>query len=542
MTMAAPPAGLVYVSVWAADWSAGGTAPFGLSVLEVDRYLASISPSRGGNTGATSTVITGLGLEPGLDLELRDGPTALRRFSTTFVSSQQAQVILDLAGLAPQTADVVAIWPDDGERALTDAFEIVGQGSSPLVITLEHPSLVRSNRPAMASLVVRNTGMVDMPAPLVQIATDPPVPVRLDGELEWQSGALTLLATDDATAPASRLAPDSFNSYPIEFVVDAVGVELGWSVSIVDGLDETIDWSAREASFRPQGTTDAIWQRLWPVLTSRLGTTWGDYRTALHEAADHLHSLGRAAHVPSRLIALIWNEILGAQGVPSLATVDDAVCPAPEVPLVFTRRYPNAMASHFRIGPFGYGWTHTYDLSLSADADFVAITSPAARRGFAKSGDSWRPASPAESGRLMESGVGWKLVERDGTVWEFTTAGVLSAVVGRHGNRVDLGYDGLGRLETIAHSSGDSFTLAYDTNGRVETLTDHAGRDTTYTYDPAGEHLMTVTAPGGVITSYTYEPATGSAQRPCPGDRHRSRAARHHVRLGQHRSPRLHRP
>src|SRR5262249_43056036 len=61
------------------------------------------------------------------------------------------------------------------------------------------------------------------------------------------------------------------------------------------------------------------------------------------------------------------------------------------------------------------------------------------------------------------------------------------------------------------HSNGDALMIAYNAQGRVSRVTDPGGRAVDYAYDATGEHLVSVTRPGGVA-QYTYLTGQGLAR------------------------------
>jgi RHS repeat-associated protein len=68
------------------------------------------------------------------------------------------------------------------------------------------------------------------------------------------------------------------------------------------------------------------------------------------------------------------------------------------------------------------------------------------------------------------------------------------------------GYTG-GRLASLTHSNGASMLLSYNAQGRLSQVTDPDGHVATYAYDASGEHLLSVTTPGGTV-QYTYTSET----------------------------------
>ncbi len=518
LLVANPPPGPLYLSVWSADWAHGGTSAFQLEAQAVGRYLAAVTPDEGGSAGSVTCQVEGLGFEPGVVVQLRQGAAVLRSAAPFSASGQLLGVTLPLGGLAAQTADLAVVWPDLGEAVLPGAFTVVAGGAALLDAELVIPDQARDSRPYTMVLQYENVGTVDMPAPLLVVTSDENLAMRLDPRAPWVRGPVQVLAVDRVTpGAAGTLSPGRRHSVPISFVAEgANGQQLGFAISVLGsgGAATAVDWDAQEAGFRPDGVVDDAWDRMWPLLTSEVGATWGDYHATLVEAADHLAGLGRFVHDPAALLGLVWGHVLGVKDLGSQAMALDASCPAPGLPLAFARSYPASLTSRLRVGPFGRGWTDLYfDVRASVDGSGAVdlVSNGGSVRRFLRRADGSYVANPGDGGRLVVAGGLYRLVEADGTVLAFAATGELAAISDRFGNSLTLGYDGEGRLETVSHSSGDALTLSHDpVTGRVSQLEDPAGSITTYAYDPAGEHLLEVIAPGNRVTTYAYNGVTGS--------------------------------
>ncbi len=194
---------------------------------------------------------------------------------------------------------------------------------------------------------------------------------------------------------------------------------------------------------------------------------------------------------------------------PQSSSVIDAYCTAPGIPLVFGRSYPGEPSSYQ--GPFGYGWTHSFDLRLQQFEDghigigggdqYDLVLYPEEDGTYA--GERGYPT-------LVMNGDGSAtLTALEGSITRFRTDGLPGSTEDLNGNTVSFVYDSSSRLIRIQHSSGDRFTLEYAPSGRISHLVDHEGRDTVYTYDPTGTLLLSVTRHDGNTTHYTYQEQEG---------------------------------
>lgn len=169
--------------------------------------------------------------------------------------------------------------------------------------------------------------------------------------------------------------------------------------------------------------------------------------------------------------------------------------------LLLSRTYNSLLAASN--GPFGFGWTHSYNLSLRDNGNSVAyVDANGGNYTFPVQGGSY--GSPAGLDMsLAKSSSGFTLLNPHGMQWTFNLAGALQSIADRYGNKVQFTYDSSKRLAQAADSLGRPLTFAYDSNGHITSVQDFSGRRTAYTYDSAG-HLASSTDPAGNKTTYAY--------------------------------------
>ena len=85
----------------------------------------------------------------------------------------------DLAGTEPGLYDLRAIWPDEGEATLANAYEVVDGWEGDVFARLRVPPVVRPHRNNTLQIEYGNDGGNDMPAPLLYLTATPEVPMRL---------------------------------------------------------------------------------------------------------------------------------------------------------------------------------------------------------------------------------------------------------------------------------------------------------------------------------------------------------------------------
>jgi RHS repeat-associated protein len=123
---------------------------------------------------------------------------------------------------------------------------------------------------------------------------------------------------------------------------------------------------------------------------------------------------------------------------------------------------------------------------------------------------------PGSAVVLTASGTTYTYTGKDRTVRTFVpaTAGARSRSIASfahpNGTSVGFGYDGSGKLSTVANNLGRTLTLAYS-GPHVSTVTDDTGRSVAFTYD-AANNLTSATDPLQFVTSFAYDGASRLTQ------------------------------
>ena len=508
-------AGTHYFTVYGWD-IAGDVGQFTITARTVERYLSDVRPHAVGNVGSSSVVLQGVGLTDGMSVELRrPGLPPVATQDVVLLSSQQASALFDLTGAAPGSYDVTISWPDASTEILPGALEIQSGGvGSQLEATLRGPEFVRSNRTFVLWLEYANAGDADMVAPHLSVSSSSEVPMSLYSEGPFENRPLQVMGINQ-DGYAGLLSTGASGTIPIYFRVPP-GTEghemLGFELSILVSDTLPIDWSSVQADMQPSFVSAEAWEVVWPILAGQLGDTWGEYRQRLAADAGYLSSLGRTVYGVQELFGFEVHKALGMNPRYVLAEQIDAAAPAPGLPLEFRRFFPASLEARFELGPFGRGWSHSYDMYLEEQDGEVLLHWPGASlRLFTEDEQGEYTATPGDYGVLGRAGAGYQLTEKEGVIFRFQADGKLDAIEDPNGNRINASYDGNGRLSRLDHTSGDAFLLGYDAWGHIAQLTDQVGRITVYGYDGTGEHLLTVTAPGARVTGYEYEAPAGQA-------------------------------
>ncbi|MER6363759.1 RHS repeat-associated core domain-containing protein [Kitasatospora sp. NPDC001527] len=183
-------------------------------------------------------------------------------------------------------------------------------------------------------------------------------------------------------------------------------------------------------------------------------------------------------------------------------TFTDLTTPGRGKPLDFTRTYASAVADPAgpagalaSDGPFGWGWTHSYNLSTVTDPATGTVTvrqEDGSQVAFLNNAGTYAPSAPRFNATLTKNGTTYTFTRKSKEVFTFDTAtGRLLGETDLAGSKASppyattLGYDGAGHLSTITDPGGRSYTLTW-TGNHITGLADGSGRQVTYGYDAAG--------------------------------------------------------
>ena len=169
-----------------------------------------------------------------------------------------------------------------------------------------------------------------------------------------------------------------------------------------------------------------------------------------------------------------------------------------------------------RMGSPGYGWTHTYEVSLDPDfeiggSSYLKVLGPTGRAyyfhqetdGVYKGAFHERSYVKAETEEFV-----WHRL--NGTRYGFSSEGKLAWIDDEKGNRLELGYDQNSRLDRVTDTAGNrSLTFNYNGAGLLESISGPVtsavsdGIWVTYGYD-LNQNLISVTYADGSGFNYNY--------------------------------------
>ncbi|MBU4477832.1 MAG: hypothetical protein KKH34_01890, partial [Candidatus Omnitrophica bacterium] len=195
----------------------------------------------------------------------------------------------------------------------------------------------------------------------------------------------------------------------------------------------------------------------------------------------------------------------------------------------FTRYY-NTQDEY--AGPFGQGWTHSYNISLieiedetgswvlrrRADGDLDTFEKTTSDTEYTATipgcYDTLKKYAvfPAELWPLLPAnlGGGYHIRDKHGKNYIFDAEGKLRVIADRNQNKQNLCYGSAGKLARIVDTAGREITFSYGWGNKITSVSDFSGRTVKYAYTANGM-LGSVTLPPtaaypeGETTTYSYD-------------------------------------
>jgi RHS repeat-associated protein len=484
---------------------AGAGQPYTLRAGDVQFEVADFSPQEGDNEGRVTVQLTGADFAPqtAVSLKALDG-TTLTAQVVEFTDDTHLTVTFDLTGLSLGSYDLQAT---NGTNVVTapGAFNVIHGIPGFVQVQIKSPQYVHVGAQGPVTVTLENHGDTDAIAPILVIGASGVTSSQSLEELLGGSDTLPGVVPPATADQPKQQVGFSYTLKPAE--PHAVS---NFQLGLVNPSTTPVDWASMKSALRPSYISADAWDAIWANFAPATGHTLANFFTLLDQDAAYLAQVGASTNSISRLIAFELQKANDALPVATLASTVDAAYPTPGLPLELGRAFLQPIAGRDRLGPFGLGWTFTWDISASTDSQGnVLIDQGGGNRHFTSDGNGKYSSDPGDSGTLTQVGGNYQLREVDGTLLVFLPSGQLSYIQDTNGNRITAEYSG-SQLTALDHSSGARLTFAYNAQGRISQVTDPAGRVTTYAYDASGNHLLEATGPGGT-TTYAYVTGQGIA-------------------------------
>ena len=181
----------------------------------------------------------------------------------------------------------------------------------------------------------------------------------------------------------------------------------------------------------------------------------------------------------------------------------------PGIPLEFRRSYNSQVLSD---GSLGFGWTHTYDVSVQVVQDtapkrVIIWDSDGKALYFNEISRATEIIFAGESGvkdrlkQVISTGEYFLRRKEGNLTYRFASDGSLTQISDFNGNAITFTYTG-GLLTQVSDNFGKSLSIQYNTDNRISSIIDPKNQSTLYEYT-SGD-LTKVTYPGQNFVRYAY--------------------------------------
>ena len=323
--------GTWYVLVYGA--SVPAPSSYTLLATAADVVLRGSSPNDGGTSVDSVLTLTGVGFAPQSVAQLvaADG-TAYSAANIAIPSAGQMTATFPAGSVPAGTYTVRVLSPDGTSSELPNAFTMIEGGLPHLTTTVIAPSVIGYHAPSTIYVQYANTGTAAMPAPLLTLtATQNNLQgafLTLDqsraNESFWQgtipAGYATSVSFIASGATPGLLQPGESVTIPVHY---AGWITTQWNFSrppiyfnigtLTADDTQPIDWTAFGSQTQPTAVNATAWAAVVKGLSAQIGTTWGDYVTALDSDAVRLAMRRQSTIDASALLAF---ETTKAEGLP----------------------------------------------------------------------------------------------------------------------------------------------------------------------------------------------------------------------------------
>ncbi|MEZ5278474.1 MAG: RHS repeat-associated core domain-containing protein [Opitutaceae bacterium] len=494
VSLFAPRGGLAYILVNVSGLTQPDVA-LSLSAEAVDFRISGVSPRSIGDSGTATLEVAGALLDDQLAFSLVSVATGQAYPGTATYSTvtNLAYPTFPLDGVPHGTYRVRAAR--DG--ASVDSVQTVSVGATrpaELDVRLIGDTQVRAGRKGGATVLYRNTGNVDLVAPLMQlnaaVRVEPPVRFASAGLRSRSAPDGPPVAADEplfidnflgisSDGPAGILRPDSKTETHVlsfEAPVDrnSLTIDLLWQTANFAG--SPFRWDDFKDALRLPDLPDEGWNNVFELLRSEAGETFGEVNAT---AARNATQLSRVGERERRFAFLLMQSIRAVD--PNGWTIEQG--------------------RPTRIGDFLPDITR--NRAYRVERDHVAVWIWGKRATYQPTLDDsvWVPMVENRS-RLRFKGDHFELTTVTGAAYVFKPDGDLAFFSDPATGRLDFAYNS-GRLVAVRDGDRNLVMIGYDGNGMVNSITGPDGLDTTLTHDAAG-NLTRVVAPTGLTADLDY--------------------------------------
>jgi hypothetical protein len=326
-----------------------------LSVIveEIDFEITSMSGSFSGpaDSATVSVRVDGVGFTEGTVFSLHSagGVAPLVARDAVLVSSRRADVVFDIDSTTPP--DVYDLHADDVVIGLSavfrGGFEILPPPALGPVTELDVRGgrVYRFNWVYIMTLVVRNLGEIERPAPLLRVRgiLDPEEPcvgcipntlttvftqMQVPGESTFHVDRDLFVLAADREGFTGYLAPGAEVEIPVTYQTTHCRSCPGrFEVALF--TPRAFDFIGWDVMAPPAGIDPSVWDEVWPGLSATLGGSWLDLNNSLADLAARLSPRHFPITSVHDLVRFATREALGRESTAIVGTVKDSMTRLP---------------------------------------------------------------------------------------------------------------------------------------------------------------------------------------------------------------------
>ncbi len=491
---------------------AAATAGFTVTAKQTNALtvLPATTPYSAGNGGIITLPIAGTNFSTTTTASLTLGSKTINASSIYYQSGSEIYATFNLQGAA--TGSYTLNVTSGGQTVTSPTpVQVVSaiNTTNQFQLVLTPPSQVPAGRDSDVYVTVTNTSNNDILAPLLEL-TAQGATLKLPTQSAFQGSTLYFLATSP-TGPAGILTPGESVRVDIQFQSLATLPTIQFQLNYADD-SKPMDWASQEQALQIPTIPNAAWPIVFSNFTAAMGSTVASYHDVLSADATYLANLGEPTNDVLQLVEFEIEKANAAYTAQTLATVTADTLPAPGMDLSFSQSYLASISGRYYQGILGaQGWTTNWDITAktTSTGDASIQMSGSYFFFFLQPDGSYLPSPGEEGATLTLTNGAYRLVEPNGTIYQFNTNGTLDYVQDSNGNKITATYNNAGQLTQLTDSNGEYLKLGYNTQGQMATLTDSNGQTENYGY--TGQFLTSYSGAYGT-TNYSYATGGTTAQ------------------------------
>jgi uncharacterized repeat protein (TIGR01451 family) len=326
-----------------------GPVSFELKADVAQLTVSSVTPAVAG-AGIVTFHIRGANLRDDDLVELVSS-TGIR-FPATSLSREDSGHLFATFNLTSAAAGAfsLAVIRAGNQLSLPSAVTVEARREPVLTSSLDLPIRFRIGLVFNGAVEYRNTGNVDMPAPLLVLSTNGEGQLRLGRTDEFTAGNLVLVAASQQ-GPAGVLRPGESWRIPVQILSPVVGeLSVLLDYQTADATN-SVNWIALEASVRPAGIADADWNPFWLPFKAEAGNTIGGYVALMARYSEELQARGGQFHSGADVLRLAMRDLYerAHASIAGQIFLDDATHPLVGAQVIATSVAGTAAASRASI-------------------------------------------------------------------------------------------------------------------------------------------------------------------------------------------------